>query len=461
MSVPYALYAENINMDSVINYLTNDSAFMDSVGAYSVGNESFIDNSNNFSQVDICKVNTFEKVIPISFSSSAVILDYDVNGNDIVVCGYIDTTSNWNSGYSAEDFFLAKIDTTGNVLWEITDRTSSVDVFHYIKGVDVVIDASGNIYVTGVNDAGYSANCGNTNCMGVAQFMVRKYNSNGVLLYEYLNNCNGPGNSEFVGISICSDSLGNAFAITTTYYNGVVSTRLVKINNSGALVWEKIFNEKYFNIHYDSNIIYLTTKSNNKNPFNNVGWGTTDDMLKLNASDGSTLATSYDNSSKNISFSNSSVLYSGFSTSFNGGQFQTNNSLGTPIFILNESATNPWVKVLLFPEQQNYNDEDFINIGNTQNEIMLNFYAQSPIEFILDNNLYSSEQSSVFVKFDHNGNTLDVDYLNADIDYGNFTPRMNINQEKLFFMFEAGSDGFYNKCQYYQGLNKYLLIEEL
>ena len=40
MSVPYALYADKVNMDSVINYLTNDSAFMDSVGAYKSGNST-------------------------------------------------------------------------------------------------------------------------------------------------------------------------------------------------------------------------------------------------------------------------------------------------------------------------------------------------------------------------------------------------------------------------------------
>ena len=33
MSVPYALYAESINMDSVSNYLTNDSSFMANIGS--------------------------------------------------------------------------------------------------------------------------------------------------------------------------------------------------------------------------------------------------------------------------------------------------------------------------------------------------------------------------------------------------------------------------------------------
>ena len=42
MSVPYALYAESINMDSVSNYLTNDSSFMANVGS----NENQVESSD-------------------------------------------------------------------------------------------------------------------------------------------------------------------------------------------------------------------------------------------------------------------------------------------------------------------------------------------------------------------------------------------------------------------------------
>ena len=42
MSVPYALYAENINMDSVSDYLTNDSSFMANVG----GGENQVESSD-------------------------------------------------------------------------------------------------------------------------------------------------------------------------------------------------------------------------------------------------------------------------------------------------------------------------------------------------------------------------------------------------------------------------------
>ena len=59
MSVPYALYAENINMDSVINYLTNDSAFMDSMGV-----NSSIGSFNNHGIHEVDSSGNYEFVCP-------------------------------------------------------------------------------------------------------------------------------------------------------------------------------------------------------------------------------------------------------------------------------------------------------------------------------------------------------------------------------------------------------------
>ena len=71
MSVPYALYAESINMDSVSNYLTNDSSFMANVGS----NENQVESSDFENQTTNSDFNNnVTTQIPLALDGKKVII---------------------------------------------------------------------------------------------------------------------------------------------------------------------------------------------------------------------------------------------------------------------------------------------------------------------------------------------------------------------------------------------------
>ena len=73
MSVPYALYAENINIDSVIDYLTNDSTFMANVGG-GIGN-------NNITTTSLSHFDNDYHIITLPKFQQFKLLETDENSN--------------------------------------------------------------------------------------------------------------------------------------------------------------------------------------------------------------------------------------------------------------------------------------------------------------------------------------------------------------------------------------------
>lgn len=149
----------------------------------------------------------------------------DHEGNS-VIAGYYTKTftlgnftlSNPSDHYSK--IYLAKLDTTGKVIWlQNIDAGNS-----YAYGIGVTLDDNGNAYVTGsINN----------------KIFVSKYDPNGQHIWT-----NGfSGEFSGYGKSIALDQAENVYVTgkggSSTYYLG--GAFLAKINNEGKTVWTKVF----------------------------------------------------------------------------------------------------------------------------------------------------------------------------------------------------------------------------
>lgn len=166
----------------------------------------------------------------------------DASGN-VYVTGYFvrkatfGLISKTSAGY--EDMFVAKYNSSGVVQWVQTAGGNDSDF-----GYDIAVDASGNVYVTGL--FWYTANFGSftKTSSGLGDAFVVKYNSSGVV--QWVQSAGGTAGD--VSNSIATDALGGVY-ITGTY-NGTASFNersitsagtydvfVAKYNSSGVIDW--------------------------------------------------------------------------------------------------------------------------------------------------------------------------------------------------------------------------------
>ena len=168
------------------------------------------------------------------------------NGNGIV----IDTSGNiyitgWTKSFGAgtHDAFIAKYDSAGNSLFNITWGDDYSD-----KGNDITLDGSGNIFMIGqtynsLND----------------DVFIAKYDSEGTSVKNATWNS---GNNEY-GYGIAADSTGNIY-ITGKTYNGANNDAFVaKYSNSLNIQWIQFWdngsNDEGYGIALDAlGFIYIT-----------------------------------------------------------------------------------------------------------------------------------------------------------------------------------------------------------
>ncbi|MGD9125783.1 MAG: SBBP repeat-containing protein [Planctomycetia bacterium] len=147
------------------------------------------------------------------------------HSNNVYITG-VTQGSDDNSG----DFFLIKYDDDGNLLWEKEAGTSSSDA-----GTGLTIDSSNNVYITG-------ATAGNLSAIneGENDAIARKYNSNGQLLWAKQWGTEGID----TGLGVTVDNAGNLYIAGTTDSdlagtnpsdNNDVFIR--KYDNTGNLAW--------------------------------------------------------------------------------------------------------------------------------------------------------------------------------------------------------------------------------
>jgi hypothetical protein len=230
------------------NYLTikyNNSgvqqwvAYYDGFNGSDVGRKVVIDNSGNSYITGHSHNGTSLDYATLKYNSSGVqqwVSRYDgpVNGTDAGVDIALDGSGNvivtgYSDGSGAlPDWATIKYNSAGAQQW-VTRRNGPGN--SYDEPYALAVDVSGNVYVTGYNCNGAN----NTTADGV----TIKYNSSGV--QQWLSSYNGSGNGQDVFTSIAVDTSGNLYVlgyVATTGYNFVT----IKYNSSGAQQWLFLYN---------------------------------------------------------------------------------------------------------------------------------------------------------------------------------------------------------------------------
>jgi len=140
------------------------------------------------------------------------------SSDNVCVFGYTSST-----GAGAQDFLLAKYNSSGTIQWQRILGGASNDI-----GYSVAIDSSDNVYVLGYTG---SAGAG-------SDFLLAKYNSSGTIQWQRIL---GGAGSDY-GQSVAIDSSDNVYVFGSTRSTGAVAkpVLLAKYNSSGTIQWQRI-----------------------------------------------------------------------------------------------------------------------------------------------------------------------------------------------------------------------------
>jgi uncharacterized delta-60 repeat protein len=146
----------------------------------------------------------------------------DGSGN-VYVTGASDGSGSYNYDYAT-----IKYNSSGVQQW--ASRYNGTGNFED-NAYSIVVDGSGNVYVTGRSWGG------ETNW----DYTTIKYNSNGI--EQWVQRYNGPGNSSDEAKSIAVDALGNVYVTGTSFGSGTgADYATIKYNASGVEQWVQRYN---------------------------------------------------------------------------------------------------------------------------------------------------------------------------------------------------------------------------
>ena len=153
--------------------------------------------------------------------ASAITVD---NAGNVYVTGW----SRSGSAFGTEDYLTIKYNTNGQMIWSKRyDGAVTNDCYYYDYARAIVVDATGNVYVTGQS-------WGNDNLKD--DYLTIKYNSSGVL--QWAKRYNGPSCKEDIAYSLALDAAGNVYVTGTSYQtNKGYDMLTVKYSSSGSQVW--------------------------------------------------------------------------------------------------------------------------------------------------------------------------------------------------------------------------------
>jgi hypothetical protein len=129
------------------------------------------------------------------------------------------------------DYKIAKLQNSNlTVVWERTwNGADSLDD----KAADIVVDASGNVYVTGFTT---------TDTQG-KNYATVKYNSSGTLQWTKYHNGAGNGIDEATAINL--DASNNVYVTGTSHTGGSQDYYTIKYKPDNTIVWEQAYNGLY------------------------------------------------------------------------------------------------------------------------------------------------------------------------------------------------------------------------
>ncbi|MEO8514015.1 MAG: SBBP repeat-containing protein [Ignavibacteria bacterium] len=153
--------------------------------------------------------------------ASAITID---NAGNIYVTGW----SRTGTGYGSEDYYTIKYNNNGQQLWAARyDGAVTADCYYYDYAKAIVVDYSGNVYVTGES-------WGNDNLNG--DYLTIKYNSSGAI--QWAKRYNGPSSKNDYATSIGLDPSGNVYVTGASEMNGKGYDYLsVKYSPTGQQLW--------------------------------------------------------------------------------------------------------------------------------------------------------------------------------------------------------------------------------
>ncbi|MCX6724098.1 MAG: SBBP repeat-containing protein [Candidatus Staskawiczbacteria bacterium] len=199
----------------------------------------------------------------------------DTSGN-VYAVGYSDTT--WGSpirGYSAqEDAFVAKLSSTGSIVWNTFLGGSGYD-----DGYGIAVDSSGNVYVTGKSDGTWGSPI--VEPTGGNNYFIAKLNVTGSLVWNtFLSNTNVPQTT-----AISLDTSGNIYVVgsaSSTWGSPIlpwISAQYsyafaAKLSNNGNLIWNTFFGGGTRKYNYGKGVVVDSSGNIYIIGYGNATWGT-------------------------------------------------------------------------------------------------------------------------------------------------------------------------------------------
>ena len=189
----------------------------------------------------------------------------DSVGNTYITGGFRDTgnfgVTNITSGGDL-DIYVAKLDPTGAFEWVQTYGSTSnlAD-----RGLDIDIDSSSNVYITGYFQETVNFGNGDITAAGGSDIFVLKLDSSGA--FQWVYTAGGSGNDNGKGIAVDTDGnvlLTGIYSQTVDFGGGNVTSTgsfdifVLKLNSSGAYQWvytagNSSNNDEGYSIDTDSN----------------------------------------------------------------------------------------------------------------------------------------------------------------------------------------------------------------
>ena len=155
------------------------------------------------------------------------------NGEDIANAMTVDNSGNiYVTGYSTvsgttQRFTTVKYNSSGVQLWATV--YNGLGSFQYgDEGLDIKVDDSGNVYVTGSSAAGSTEY--------TLDYTTIKYNSSGI--EQWVARYNSPSNEQDIAFALTLDDAGNVYVTGQSGHPALNSNiATIKYNSSGAVQW--------------------------------------------------------------------------------------------------------------------------------------------------------------------------------------------------------------------------------
>jgi uncharacterized delta-60 repeat protein len=149
-----------------------------------------------------------------------------VNGD-----GHVHVTGGITKIISGIDYTTYKYDNNGDRIWKKTYTGPGPIGLNTDLANDIVLDAEGNVYITGKSAASN----------GFDDYATIKYNANGIT--QWVRRFNGPGNSFDEARAIAVDENGNVYVTGGSVGIGTnFDYSTIKYDGNGNIIWERRYN---------------------------------------------------------------------------------------------------------------------------------------------------------------------------------------------------------------------------